>query len=257
MKVVILAGGLGTRLAEETGLKPKPMIEIGGRPLLWHVMKIYSHHGFNDFVICAGYLGHVIKDYFVNYRLQTADVVCDLVAGTVAYEGRPPEPWRVVVADTGVEPMTGGRIKRVAERLRDGTFLMTYGDGVADVDVGALVAHHRRHGRLATVTAVRPPGRFGVLDVDGDSNVTAFREKPDDEVGWINGGFFVLEPGVLDYIAGDDTSWEQEPLRRLAQDGQLAAYCHHGFWQPVDTLREMRLLEALWRGPAPPWKIWA
>jgi glucose-1-phosphate cytidylyltransferase len=256
MKVAILAGGLGTRISEETGSRPKPMIEVGGRPLLWHIMNLYSHHNFQDFVVCAGYMSHVIKDFFVNYRLMTSDIECDLESGAVRYVQTKTNPWKVAVVDTGPASMTGGRIKRVAERLRDGTFMLTYGDGVADIDISALLAHHRKHGRLATVTAVRAPGRFGVLEVDDGGEVSAFREKPEDEVGWINGGFFVLEPQVLDYIDDDATIWEQEPLRRLARENQLSAYRHRGFWQPVDTLRDKVQLENLWQAGTAPWKVW-
>jgi glucose-1-phosphate cytidylyltransferase len=255
MKVVILAGGLGTRLAEETGVKPKPMIEIGGRPLLWHIMQIYGHHGLDEFVVCLGYLGSVIKEYFINYTTLNSDVECDLRTGAVKFVNRGP-PWRIALVDTGEATMTGGRIRRVAERLRDGTFMLTYGDGVADVDIRALLAFHRSHGKLATVTAVRPPGRFGVLDVERGGRVAEFREKPDDETGWINGGFFVVEPGVLDYIDGDATSWEHQPLRRLAADGELMAFEHRGFWQAVDTVHDKRRLEGLWEGGAPPWRVW-
>ena len=256
MKVVILAGGLGTRLAEETGVKPKPMVEIGGRPLLWHIMQIYGHHGFDEFVVCLGYLGGVIKDYFINYRMQHADVECDLRSGTVDFVNNRSPAWRVALVDTGEATMTGGRVKRVADRVRGATFMLTYGDGVADVDLKALLAFHRAHGKLATVTAVRPPGRFGVLDIASGGRVAEFREKPDDEIGWINGGFFVLEPGVLDYIAGDVTSFEREPLHRLAQDGQLMAFEHAGFWQAVDTVHDKRRLETLWDGGKAPWCMW-
>jgi glucose-1-phosphate cytidylyltransferase len=256
MKVVILAGGLGTRIAEETHVKPKPMIEIGGRPLIWHIMQIYGHRGFDDFIVCLGYLGSVIKSYFLNFQMQNSDVECDLRSGAVRFANNRSPSWRVALVDTGDSTMTGGRIKRVAERLRDGTFMLTYGDGVADVDIKELIAFHRGHGRLATVTAVRPPGRFGVLGIGGAGRVQEFREKPDDEVGWINGGFFVLEPGILDYIDGDTTSWEQEPLRRLAADGQLMAFEHHGFWQAVDTVHDKRSLETLWESGAAPWRLW-
>jgi glucose-1-phosphate cytidylyltransferase len=257
MKVVILAGGLGTRIAEETSIKPKPMIEIGGRPLLWHIMQIYGHHGFDEFVVCLGYLGSVIKDYFVNYTMLHSDVECDLGGGAVKFVNRRSPPWRVALVDTGEATMTGGRIKRVADRVRGATFMLTYGDGVADVDLKALLAFHRAHGKLATVTAVRPPGRFGVLDVGRGGRVEEFREKPDDEIGWINGGFFVVEPGILDYIDGDAMSFEREPLHRLAVDGQLMAFEHRGFWQAVDTVHDKRRLEVLWDGGAPPWRVWA
>lgn len=256
MNVVILAGGLGTRIAEETHVKPKPMVEVGGRPLLWHIMQIYGHSGFNDFIVCLGYLGNVIKDYFINYRMQHSDVECDLGSGAVNFVNSRSPPWRVALVDTGESTQTGGRIKRIADRVRDGTFMLTYGDGVADVDLKALLAFHRAHGRLATVTAARPPGRFGVLDIARGGRVEQFREKPDDEIGWINGGFFVLEPGVIDYIDGDSTSWEQESLRRLTADGQLMAFEHRGFWQPVDTVHDKRRLETLWDSGAAPWRVW-
>jgi len=255
MNVVILAGGLGTRIAEETHMKPKPMIEVGGRPLLWHIMELYGHHGFNDFVVCLGYLGGLIKDYFVNFRAQHSDVECDLGSGAIDFVNSRCPPWRVALVDTGESTMTGGRIKRVADRLRAETFMLTYGDGLADVDLKALLAFHRAHGRLATVTAARPPGRFGVLSIGSAGRVEDFREKPDDEGGWINGGYFVLEPAVLDYIDGDTTSFEREPLRRLAGDGQLMAFEHRGFWQALDTVYDKRRLEALWDSGAPPWRV--
>lgn len=255
MKVVILAGGFGTRLSEETHARPKPMIEIGGLPLLLHIMKIYSRFGFNDFVICLGYMGYVIKEYFSNYRLHRANVEYDFAAGTERYFDSEAEPWRVSLIDTGLHTMTGGRLKRVRQYLGDETFMMTYGDGVADVDIAALVDFHRSHKRCATITAVQPPGRFGALELDDGGLVEAFREKPSDEVGWINGGFFVLEPSVIDLIDDDSTSWERQPLERLAAAGQLAAYRHRGFWQPVDTLREKRLLEDLWARGAAPWNL--
>lgn len=256
MKVVILAGGFGTRLAEETHARPKPMIEIGGMPLLVHIMKIYSHYGFNDFVICLGYMGYSIKEYFSNYALHRTDVTYDFASGEHRFYNSQAEPWRVTLIDTGPATMTGGRLKRVAGHLGGETFMMTYGDGVADVDLRALVETHRRHGRPATVTAVQPAGRFGVLDLAEDGAVEAFREKPQDEIGWINGGFFVLEPSVIDLIAGDDTVWEREPLESLADAGDLHAYRHRGFWQPVDTLREKRLLESLWDSGKAPWRQW-
>jgi glucose-1-phosphate cytidylyltransferase len=256
MKVVILAGGLGTRLGEETGVRPKPMIEIGGIPLLLHIMKIYSAHGFNDFVVCLGYLGYVIKEYFANYRLHRSDVTYDFKTGEARYFNSAAEPWRVTLVDTGAETMTGGRLRRARSAIGDGTFMMTYGDGVADIDIKALAAFHRRHGRAASVTAVQPPGRFGVLDLGEGELVRSFREKPENEIGWINGGFFVLEPSVFDLVDGDSTVWEREPLERLAARGQLAAYRHRGFWQPVDTLRDKRALEALWAEGKAPWKVW-
>jgi glucose-1-phosphate cytidylyltransferase len=257
MKAVILAGGLGTRLAEETELRPKPLVEIGGYPILWHVMKIYETAGLTDFVICGGYKVSMIKRYFANYYLDANDVEIDLANGAVRYLDSPPrEKWKVIIADTGLDTMTGGRLKRIAALLGNEAFCLTYGDGVADLDVRKVIEFHRRHGRLATITAVPSPGRFGILDIAGDARVSRFHEKPDGEMGWINGGFFVLEPGAIDYIEGDSTMWERQPLERLAQDGQLVAYRHTGFWRPMDTLRDKHELEALWRSPAPPWKIW-
>ena len=255
MKAVILAGGLGTRLAEETQIKPKPMVEIGGMPILWHIMKIYSSHGIHDFIVCLGYKGYLIKEFFANYFLHTSDVTFDMRDNHMEVHERHSEPWRVTLVDTGEDTMTGGRLKRVSHYLDDQPFCFTYGDGVADVDVSALVAFHAGHGKLATVTAVLPPGRYGALECDG-SQVAGFREKPPGETGWINGGFFVLSPGVLDYIAGDATFWEQEPMNRLAAEGQLQANFHRGFWQPMDTLREKQLLEELWRSGKAPWKKW-
>jgi glucose-1-phosphate cytidylyltransferase len=257
MKVVILAGGFGTRLAEETSTRPKPMIDIGGKPLLWHIMKLYSHHGFNDFVICLGYMSYYIKEYFSNYALHTSDVTYDFVAGTQKHYNNQTEPWSVSLIDTGVDTMTGGRLKRVREHLGNETFMLTYGDGVSDVNIKELVAFHRQHGKAATVTAVQPPGRFGALEMDESGHVGAFREKPQDEVGWINGGFFVLEPSVIDLIESDATSWEREPLEALANQGDLVARRHRGFWQPVDTLRDKRLLEERWGSGKAPWKVWA
>lgn len=253
MKAVILAGGFGTRLAEETTLKPKPMIEVGGKPLLWHIMKMYSNHGINDFVICLGYRGDIIKDYFVNYHQLNATITVDLSADTCEVHEHQVEPWTVTLADTGLHTMTGGRLRRIRKFIGGETFCMTYGDGLANVDIGAAIAHHHREKRLATVTAVRPPGRFGVLNLDhsGDS-VQSFTEKPQDEVGWINGGFFVLEPGALDYTTEDpECIWERTPMERLAVDGQLSAYRHEGFWQPCDTLRDKQTLEKAWEAGAP------
>lgn len=255
MKAVILAGGLGTRLAEETDIRPKPMVEIGGRPILWHIMKIYSAHGINDFVICLGYRGYMVKDFFANYALHMSNVTFDLAAGTVETREARAEPWRVTLIDTGEKTMTAGRLARIRP-LIDDTFCMTYGDGVSDVDITASIAFHRAHGRKATVTAVLPPGRFGVLDISGHS-VTGFIEKPHGEGGRINGGFFVLEPSALDYAQRDDMMWEQAPLRGLVADGELAAYPHDGFWQPMDTLREKNQLEELWQTGQAPWKCWA
>ncbi|WP_372622866.1 glucose-1-phosphate cytidylyltransferase [Falsiroseomonas sp.] len=256
MKAVILAGGRGTRLAEETSLRPKPMVEIGGRPILWHIMKIYAAHGVTDFVICLGYKGWQIKEWFLNYRLHSSDIAIDLATGQVELLRPAAEPWRVTLVDTGEDTMTGGRLKRVAPHLAgEDDFCMTYGDGVADVDVAALVAFHRAHRRLATVTAVAPPGRFGALSRAG-ARVDAFTEKPPGDGGTINGGFFVLSPRVLERIAGDATLWENEPLTTLAADGELRAYDHRGFWQPMDTLRDRELLERLWASGNAPWRVW-
>jgi glucose-1-phosphate cytidylyltransferase len=256
MKVVLLAGGFGTRLAEETHSRPKPMIEIGGLPLLLHIMKIYSHYGMHDFIICLGYMGYVIKEYFSNYRLHRSNVTYDFAAGTETYSESIAEPWRVSLVDTGLDTMTGGRLRRVGPRLGGETFMMTYGDGVADIDLGTLMRFHRSHGRAATITAVQPPGRFGALVLDDMGKVSEFREKPSDEGGWINGGFFVLEPAVLDLLNDDHTVWERSPLEQLASSGQLVAYRHRGFWQPVDTLREKRILEEHWASGKAPWKVW-
>ena len=257
MKAVILAGGLGTRISEESVLRPKPMIEVGGKPMIWHIMKIYAHHGINDFVICAGYRGYVIKEYFQNYFLHQADVTFDMQTNSVAYHGSKAEPWRITVLDTGENTMTGGRLKRIAKHLTpDEPFCMTYGDGVADIDITALVAFHKRHGELATLTAVTPPGRYGALEMDGP-RVRRFTEKPPGDKARINGGFFVLHPSVLDRIAGDDTPWESAPLESLAHDGQLQAFDHNGFWQPMDTLRDKTQLEQHWASGRAPWKVWA
>ncbi|HYD57519.1 MAG TPA: glucose-1-phosphate cytidylyltransferase [Burkholderiales bacterium] len=255
MKAVILAGGLGTRISEETQLRPKPMVEIGGRPVLWHIMKIYSAHGIHDFVICVGYKGYMLKEYFANYFLHMSDVTFDVKNNAMEVHQRNAEPWRVTVIDTGEDTMTGGRLKRVRKYLGDGTFCFTYGDGLSDVDIGALVAFHRRSGKLATVTAVQPPARFGAIEVERDV-ITGFREKPQGEGGWVSGGFFVLEPGVFDFIRGDDTVWEREPLEGLAREGKLCAFRHAGFWQPLDTLRDKTLLEGLWSSGRAPWKKW-
>lgn len=257
MKAVILAGGLGTRISEETHLKPKPMVEVGGRPLLWHILKLYSYYGINDFVICCGYKGYVIKEYFANYFLHTSDVTFHMSDGHMEVHRQSAEPWRVTLVDTGEATNTGGRLKRVASYLNDGPFCFTYGDGLADVDLSALVAFHQSHGLSATVTAVQPPGRYGSLELGtAGERVSGFIEKPQGDGAWVNGGFFVLEPAVLERIAGDATSWETEPLQTLAAEGQLAAYQHHGFWQPMDTLRERNLLEQLWSEGRAPWKQW-
>ena len=255
MKAVLLAGGLGTRLSEETGARPKPMVEIGGRPILWHIMKIYAAAGIDDFIVCLGYRGYYVKEYFSNYFLHLNDVTIDIKGNTVDVHTSRGEQWRVTLVDTGAETMTGGRLKRVADHLDGQTFCMTYGDGVADINMRELVAHHRRAGCDATVTAVRPPGRFGAMDLDGEQ-VMGFVEKPLGDGSWINGGFFVLEPRVLERIAGDATVWEQEPLRDLARDGQLNAYRHTGFWQPMDTLRDKRELEEQWESGCAKWKLW-
>jgi glucose-1-phosphate cytidylyltransferase len=256
MKVVILAGGFGTRLAEETDARPKPLVEIGGKPILWHIMKGYAAAGLTDFVICCGYKASMIKSYFANYFVQNYDLTVDLAENTLEFHGQPRESWRVSTIDTGLNTMTGGRVKRIAPYVGGETFCLTYGDGVADIDIPALLAHHRKMKRKATVTAVPAPGRFGVLDVDSEGGVRQFREKPEDEIGRINGGFFVLEPSVFDYIDSDATSFEREPLQRLASDGELAAYEHSGFWRPMDSLRDKRELEALWESGAAPWKVW-
>lgn len=258
MKAVILAGGLGTRISEETHLRPKPMVEIGGRPILWHILKLYSHHGINDFVICCGYKGYVIKEYFANYFLHSSDVTFHMRDGRMEVHRQSAEPWRVTLVETGDSTNTGGRLKRVASYLDDHPFCLTYGDGLSDVDLTALLKFHRSHGRQATVTAVQPPGRYGSLAfLDGSDRIQGFMEKPQGEGGWINGGFFVLDPSVIDRISGDSTSWELEPLLGLARDGQLMAYRHRGFWQSMDTLRERNLLEDLWRGGNAPWMQWS
>jgi glucose-1-phosphate cytidylyltransferase len=255
MKAVILAGGLGTRLSEETETKPKPMIEIGGRPILWHIMKIFSAHGVNEFVICLGYKGYLIKEFFVNYALHLSDITVDVAHSAVEIHRRRAEEWRVVLVETGVDTMTGGRLKKVQEYLGDEDFLFTYGDGVADIDIAALQAFHRSQGRLATVTSVVPPGRFGALEIS-ENLVTNFREKPAGDGAQINGGFFVLSPKVLDYIEGDETSWEREPMERLAREGQLAAFHHDGFWHAMDTLRDKKQLEEMWGQSKAPWRMW-
>ena len=256
MKAVILAGGLGTRISEETILKPKPMIEIGGKPILWHIMKIYSAHGINDFVICCGYKGYVIKEYFANYFLHMSDVTFDMVSNRMEVHQNNAEPWRVTLVDTGEHSMTGGRLKRVRDYIvGEKAFCFTYGDGVGDVDITSLIDFHHAQGRLATLTATRPPGRFGALNIQ-DSRVVSFKEKPQGDGGWINGGFFVLSPEVIDRIEGDHTIWEKEPLEGLARDGELSVYCHAGFWQPMDTLRDKNYLEELWTSGKAPWKIW-
>ncbi len=257
MKAVILAGGYGTRLSEETGVKPKPMVEIGGKPILWHIMKIYSSHGINDFVICCGYKAHVIKEYFAGYFLQMSDVTFDMKANKMQVHKNGVEPWRVTLVDTGDGTMTGGRLKRVREHVGDETFCLTYGDGVSDVDITSLIEFHRSQKVLATLTAVQPEGRFGAFALgEGQNRISSFREKPKGDGASINGGFFVLEPRTIDYIEGDSTVWEREPLERLAGEGQLAAYRHTGFWHPMDTLRDKNDLEAAWQSGKAPWKVW-
>ena len=256
MKAVIFAGGYGTRISEESTVRPKPMIEIGGRPILWHIMKIYSHHGIRDFVVCLGYRGYVVKEYFANYSLHMSDVTFDLARNEMTVHQSFSEPWRVTLVDTGAETLTGGRLKRVREHLGDETFLMTYGDGVADIDVQASIAFHRAHGRIATLTATQPPGRFGRLVFGDDDQVLEFEEKPEGDGAWINGGFFVLEPAALDYIDGDASSFESEALPRIAAAGQLSAFRHRGFWLPMDTLRDKQRLEELWAAGRAPWKLW-
>lgn len=256
MKVVILAGGLGTRISEETHLKPKPMVEIGGLPILWHVMKIYAEHGLTEFIICCGYKGYIIKEYFFNYYNHKSDITVDLKNNNIQIHKKNVEPWTVTLVDTGEETLTGGRLKRVADYLdKNEDFCFTYGDGLADVDITALIQFHKAHGKLATLTSTLPPGRFGVLDISAN-RVMNFKEKPAGEGGRINGGFFVLSPKVLDYIAGDHISWEREPLERLANEGNLYAYRHDKFFQPMDTLRDKNLLEDLWQSNRAPWKIW-
>lgn len=257
MKAVILAGGLGTRLSEETDIKPKPMIEIGQRPILWHIMKIYSTHGINDFIICCGYKGYLIKEYFANYSLHMSDVTVDIVSNAIEVHENHAEPWKVTLVDTGESTMTGGRLRRVRQYLEgDPAFCFTYGDGVSDINISALLDFHKSHNKLATLTAVRPPGRYGALSIGEDAQVKVFQEKPEGRDSWINGGFFVLSPAVIDLIDSDDTTWEAEPLSGLAANKQLMAFYHDGFWQPMDTLREKNLLNDLWSSGEAPWKVW-
>lgn len=256
MKVVILAGGLGTRISEETHLKPKPMVEIGEKPILWHIMKIYSHYGFNDFIICLGYKGYLIKEYFSNYFLHNCDVTFDVRNQGFEVHQNAAEPWRVSLIDTGLNVMTGGRLKRIEQYVKDRVFMMTYGDGVADVDLDSLVESHRRHGKLATVTAVQPSGRFGALRINDRQEVESFNEKPAGDHAWINGGFFVLEPGIFDYLENDESIFEREALETIARNGELQAHKHSGFWQPMDTLRDKTRLEELWSSGKAPWKVW-
>jgi glucose-1-phosphate cytidylyltransferase len=260
MKAVILAGGYGTRLSEETAVRPKPLVEIGEQPILWHIMQIYSAHGIHEFIICCGYKGHLIKEYFANYFLHRSDLTFDIRKNAVEVHQNHAEPWRVTVVDTGCDTMTGGRLKRVKDYIGEQTFCFTYGDGVSDVDLSRLIAFHREQGGLATLTAVQPPGRFGAFMLEAEqTHIGSFKEKPkgDADGAWINGGFFVLEPAALDYIADDATSWEQEPLQCLAQEGKLCAYRHDGFWHPMDTLKDKKTLDALWTSGQAPWKIWS
>ncbi|ALK30633.1 glucose-1-phosphate cytidylyltransferase [Burkholderia plantarii] len=254
MKVVLLAGGLGTRISEETSVRPKPMVEIGGKPILWHIMKIYATYGLTDFIVCCGYKGYLIKEYFANYFLHMSDVTIDLGQNQIEVHQKKAEPWRVTLVDTGETTQTGGRLRRLRDYI-DGDFCMTYGDGVGSINVTELLKFHREHGKQATMTAVQPPGRFGALELDG-TQVKSFMEKPTGDGGWINGGFFVLNPSVIDLIEGDDTLWERQPLERLARNGQLQSWFHHGFWQPMDTLRDKSHLEELWKTGQAPWKTW-
>lgn len=256
MKVVLLAGGLGTRISEETITKPKPMVEIGGKPILWHIMKIYSSHGFNEFVICLGYKGYYVKEYFANYFLHQSDVTFHMKENKVEIHNSQAEPWKVTLVDTGFDTMTGGRVKKVKEYLNDDSFLLTYGDGVADINIRELVDYHKEHKKLLTVTAVQPSGRFGALNISDNQEVISFLEKPKGDGAWINGGFFICEPTVLDYITDENTVFEKEPLENIAHDGQMMAYKHDGFWKPMDTLRDKHELEALWDSGKAPWKNW-
>ncbi len=256
MKVVILAGGLGTRLSEETDIRPKPMVEIGGRPILWHIMKIYSRHGFTEFVICLGYKGYLIKEYFHHYLLRESDVVIDLAANATVFPESKSEPWKITLVETGLKTMTGGRIRRAQKYVGAEPFMLTYGDGVADIDLAGLLRYHRGHGRLGTLTAVQPTGRFGALSIAPDGRITSFQEKPKGDGTWINGGFFVLQPEVFDLLTGDEQVWEQEPLETLARRGELAAFKHGGFWHPMDTIRDKLELESLWGNGRAPWKTW-
>lgn len=256
MKVVILAGGLGTRLSEETILRPKPMVEIGGMPIIWHIMKIYSAHGYNEFVVCLGYRGYLIKEYFANYFLHKSDVTIDLADNSLKVHDSQAEPWKITLVDTGIHSMTGGRIKRVQPHVGDNPFLLTYGDGVSDVNITELVKCHQNNGRLCTVTSVQPSGRFGALNIDDNQKVHSFTEKPKGDGSWINGGFFVCEPEVFDFIEGDNTTWEREPMENIASQGQMDTYKHDGFWKPMDTLRDKQELESDWNANNAKWKIW-
>lgn len=256
MKVVLLAGGLGTRLSEETVLKPKPMVEIGGMPILWHIMKMYSSHGFNDFVVCLGYKGYVVKEYFTNYFLHKSDVTIDLSDNSVKVHDSQAEPWKITLVDTGNDSMTGGRVKRIKEHVGNEPFMLTYGDGVSNVNISELVKFHKAHGKLCSVTSVQPSGRFGALNIGTDNSVISFMEKPKGDGAWINGGFFVCQPEVFDYIDGDSTTWEKEPMENLANDGQMVTFKHNGFWKPMDTLRDKHELEADWSAGKAEWKTW-
>jgi len=256
MKVVILAGGVGSRISEESVVRPKPMIEIGGKPILWHIMKIYSHFGFNDFVICLGYKGYMISEYFTHYRLHTSDLTVNLANNDLEIHRSSSEPWKVTLIDTGENTMTGGRIKRIQPYVKNETFMLTYGDGLADIDLTKLLEFHRSHGRSSTLTAVRPPGRFGLLNMEEEDRVHTFTEKPAGDGGYMNGGFFVCEPKVFDYLTGDSTIWERDPLERLAKDGELMAYKHNSFWAALDTLRDKNQLESMWNAGKAPWKVW-
>jgi glucose-1-phosphate cytidylyltransferase len=255
MKAIILAGGLGTRISEETLLRPKPMIEVGGKPILWHIMKLFTYHNINEFIICLGYKGYYIKEYFANYYLHMSDVTFDMRNNEMEVHSNHCEPWKVTLLDTGLDTMTGGRLKRIASHLDEGPFCFTYGDGVADVDLHSLIEFHRMSGCIATMTAIQPPGRYGALNIEGDL-IRRFQEKPKGDGAWVNGGFFVLEPEVINYIQGDNTIWEREPLERLAAEGQLCAYKHRGFWQAMDTMRDKIKLEELWTNGKAPWKVW-
>jgi glucose-1-phosphate cytidylyltransferase len=259
MKVVILAGGYGTRISEESNIRPKPMVEIGGRPILWHIMKTYGHHGLTDFVVCCGYKGEMIREYFIHYKQHVSDIRMNLATGEIEVLDNKSEPWTVTLVDTGLDTMTGGRLKRIKEHVRDGTFCMSYGDGVGRIDIPGLIDFHRSHNKLVTLTAVQPPGRYGAFHLErNDSSIHSFKEKPTptSESGWVNGGYMVMEPTALDYIEGDSTVWELEPLESLAHDGQLVAYRHTGYWQSMDTLRDRMVLEKEWESGAPPWKVW-
>jgi glucose-1-phosphate cytidylyltransferase len=256
MKVVLLAGGFGTRISEETDLKPKPMVDVGGKPVLWHIMKIYSSYGYQDFVICLGYKSYLIKEYFANYYLHQSDLTIDLKANSIEWHQSQAEPWKITLKDTGLNTMTGGRIKRIQDFVKDETFMLTYGDGVANVDLKELLKFHKSHGKYCTVTSVQPSGRFGALNIDNQNKVNSFQEKPKGDGAWVNGGFFVCQPEVFNYIKGDSTIWEKEPLEELAKGGQLVAYKHHGFWKPMDTLRDKIELESLWNSGKAEWKNW-